>query len=184
MKIIYTFKTLIMKARTSIFFFTILVMAVLLLSNTARAQQYKLRQSTSMAGMKSETTIYVKAMRKRTEGGGYAGMTNLTTIEQCDLQRIIKINDKKKLCYIAPFSKEKIIDEDAKPAAQKSEPVTAASVRSKDKTGGVITVWYNITDTGERKKMYGLTARHVWTTQKIKPSADACMMKDSRSAVC
>jgi hypothetical protein len=39
-------------------------------------------------------------------------------------------------------------------------------------------MWYNITDTGERKKMYGVTARHVWTTQKIKPSADACM-KDS-----
>lgn len=179
MKIIYAFKTLIMKARTSIFFFTILVMAVLLLSNTARAQQYKLRQSTSMAGMKSETTIYVKAMRKRTEGGGYAGMTNLTTIEQCDLQRIIKINDKKQLYYIEPFSKEEIIDEDAKPPAQKSKPVAAASVRSKDKTGGVITMWYNITDTGERKKIYGLTARHVWTTQKIKPSADACMMKDS-----
>lgn len=27
--------------------------------------------------------------------------------------------------------------------------------------------------------MYGFNARHVWTFQKIKPSPDACMMKDS-----
>ncbi len=149
-------------------------------ANTVTAQQYKLRQSTSTMGMKSESTIYVKGMRKRTEGGGYMGMTNLTTIEQCDRQRTIRINDKKKLYYIEPFSKdaEEIIDEDAKPAA-KIKPVTAASVQTKDKTGGVITMWYSIVDTGERKKMYGLTARHIWTTQKIKPSADACTMKDS-----
>ncbi|MGZ8558766.1 MAG: hypothetical protein ACXWWC_10550 [Chitinophagaceae bacterium] len=27
--------------------------------------------------------------------------------------------------------------------------------------------------------MYGFTARHIWTSQKIKPSPDACTMKDS-----
>jgi len=169
-----------MKARTSFFFFTTIIITALLIGNTAGAQQYKLRQVNSTMGMKSESTIYVKDMRKRTEGGGYMGMTNLTTIEQCDLQRIIKINDKKKLYYIELFSKEtEEIDEDAKPGAVKNKPVAAASIQPKDKTGGVITMWYNITDTGERKKMYGLTARHIWTTQKIKPSPDACTMKDS-----
>ena len=168
-----------MKARTFFFFLSCIGIAILATGNTATAQQYKLRQSTGTMGMKSESTIYVKGMRKRTEGGGYMGMTNLTTIEQCDLQRTIKINDKKKLYYIEPFSKdaEEIIDEDAKPS--KAKPVAAASVQTKDKSGGVITMWYSIVDTGERKKMYGLTARHVWTTQKIKPSADACTMKDS-----
>ena len=58
------------------------------------------------------------------------------------------------------------------------KPVTASATQPK-KTGGVITMWYSIVDTGERKKMYGLTARHIWTTQKMKPSADACTMKDS-----
>jgi hypothetical protein len=170
-----------MKVRTNIFFFAVNLVAVLSITGNANAQQYKLRQSTSMMGMKSESTIYVKAMRKRTEGGGYMGMANLTTIEQCDLQRTIRINDKKKLYYIAPFSKEaeEIAGEDVKPAAQKAKPVVASSVQPKDKTGGVITMWYNVTDTGERKKMYGFTARHLWTTQKIKPSADACTMKDS-----
>ncbi|MBC7872804.1 MAG: hypothetical protein H7Y01_02350 [Ferruginibacter sp.] len=116
-------------------------------------------------------------MRKRTESAGMMGMSVPTILEQCDLQRTIKINDKKKLYYIEPFAKEEVLEEDTKPAAVKTPTV------SKEKTtvekGGVITMWYNITDTGERKKMNGFTARHVWTTQKMKPSPDACTMKDS-----
>lgn len=168
----------------SILVFIVVTMVVLMTTgNTAHAQQYKLRQVTSMSGMKSESTIYVKGMRKRTEGGGFMGMgANLVTIEQCDLQRTIKINDKKKLYYIEPFSKEteEIIDEDVKPATVKAKPAKPVTSQPATKqTGGVIYMYYNITDTGERKKMHGLTARHVWTTQKIKPSPEACMMKDS-----
>jgi hypothetical protein len=128
-------------------------------------------------GMKAESTIYVKGMRKRTEGGGYTGqINNIVTIEQCDLQRTIKLNDKKKLYCIEPFARDKedVIDDDAKTAV-KTKPVTTQPSGK----GGVINMWYNITDTGERKKMYGFNARHIWTTQKIKPSPDACTMKDS-----
>lgn len=164
-------------------FFTISLLTIFSTANKTQAQQYKLRQSTGMMGMKSESTIYVKGMRKRTESAGMMGMpAPPITIEQCDLQRTIKINDKKRLYYIDSFAKEteEIIDEDVKPAAIKTKPVTPAP---KEKTtpqkGGVITSWYNITDTGERKKIYGFTARHVWTSQKMKPSADACTMKDS-----
>lgn len=148
-------------------------------NNTATAQQYKLRQVTTVMGMKTESTIYVKGMRKRTEAGSMMGMpAPPISIEQCDLQRTIKLNDKKKLYFIIPFSKdeEEVIDEDLKPTAQKNKPTPSKSTTQK---GGTITLWYNITDTGERKKMFGFTARHVWTTQKIKPSPDACSMKDS-----
>lgn len=130
--------------------------------------------------MKSESTVYVKGMRKRTEPGTMMGMSQPTTIEQCDLQRTIKINDKKKLYYIDSFYKqpEEIIDED-EPVKKAAVPVKEKTVPGEPKNGGVITIYYSIRDTGERKKMYGLTARHVWTTQKMKPSPDACMMKDS-----
>jgi len=163
--------------RKSIFFFFALLLLILSASNTTTAQQYKLRQSTNMMSMKTESTIYVKGMRKRTESAGMMGMSVPTTIEQCDLQRTIKLNDKKKLYFIEPFAKEDVIDDDAKPAASKAAPI--AQPKTTTKTGGTINMWYNITDTGERKKMNGFTARHIWTTQKIKPSPDACMMKDS-----
>jgi hypothetical protein len=154
------------------------MIVIVTFTTNASAQQYKIRQVTSTMGMKSETTVYVKGKRKRTEGG-YAGMSNnLVTIEQCDLQRTITLNDKKKLFFIQPFSKEApdVINEDEKPSA-KSKPVAAVAKPATQK-GGVVTMWYNISDTGERKKMYGLTARHVWSTLKMKPSADACL-KDS-----
>ncbi len=167
-----------MKPTSTLLLLTVTVMLAITTNFSATAQQqYKLRQVTNMMGMKSETTIYVKGMRKRTEGGGLTGMgANLTTIEQCDKQRTVTLNDKKKLYFIEPFSNnsEEEIDEDVKPAA-KTKPVAATTT----KKGGIINMYYNITDTGERKKMYGFTARHVWTTQKIKPSPDACMMKDS-----
>ncbi len=146
----------------------------------AGAQQYKIRQVSDMMGMKTESTVYVKGMRKRTEPGSLMGMpVQPVTIEQCDLQRTIKLNDKKKLYYIEPFSKEteEVIDEDAKPVS-KNIPVTPKEKATNQK-GGTIHMWYNITDTGERKKINGFTARHIWTSQKIKPSPDACTMKDS-----
>ena len=165
-----------MKTRNNIFAIvsTILVIAS---NEKASAQQYKLRQVTSVMNMKSETTIYVKGMRKRTEGGGYTGMpNNVATIEQCDLQRTITL--KKKLYYIEPFSKEaETIAYGEEKSSSKNKPVATQTSMSSQK-GGIVTMFYNITDTGERKKMYGMTARHIWTTQKIKPSPDACM-KDS-----
>jgi hypothetical protein len=152
--------------------------ALLLFTDAAEAQQYKLKQSTGMMGMNSSSTIYVKGMRKRTESSGMMGMpAPPVTIEQCDLQLTIKLNDKKKLYFIEPFAKdnEEIIDEDLK-TPPKPKPVAPKTTTQK---GGTIFLYYSITDTGERKKMYGFTARHVWTTNKMKPSADACTMKDS-----
>ena len=170
--------------RKPVILFSVILFCVLSAGNEARAQQYKLRQANTMMGMKSESTLFVKGMRKRTESAGVMGMgNNPTTIEQCDLQRTIKINDKKRLYYIEPFAKEttEIINEDEKPVAPvKNKPVTPLP---KEKTamqsGGIVNMWYNITDTGERKKMYGFNARHVWTFQKMKPSPEACTMKDS-----
>lgn len=163
-----------MKPQRLVLLFAAATIALITTHDASAQQQYKLKQTTSMMGMKSESTIYVKGMRKRTEGGGMMGQTNLVTIEQCDKQRTITINDKKKMYCIEPFAAPpEEIDEDAKPAVKpKPQPVTT-------KTGGIIHTYYSIVDTGERKKMYGFTARHIWTTQKMKPTPDACMMKDS-----
>ncbi len=165
--------------RRTFFIWGTMLLAAIFTDEEAAAQQYKLHQATTIMGMKTESTIYVKGSRKRTEGGTVMGIVNVpTTIEQCDLKRTIKINDKKKLYFIEPFAKDddEEIDEDVKPATTvKTKPVEQTT----PKKGGTIFMWYSINDTGERKKIYGFTARHVWTNQKIKPSADACTMKDS-----
>ena len=87
-----------------------LVVALLLSASTSsrvEAQEYKLKQASMVSGMKVESTVYVKGKRKRTESSGVMGMgANNVTIEQCDLQRYIKLNTKKKLYFIEPFGKE------------------------------------------------------------------------------
>ncbi len=161
-----------------------ILIALVFISNPASAQQYKLKQVSNMMGMKTESTIYVKGSRKRTEGGGIMGMgADLVTIQQCDLQRYIKINDKKKMYFIEPFAKEneEVIDEDVTPAPKLKPVVTPKEkpVVVDTKKGGTITASYSINDTGDRKKIYGFTARHVWTVRRMMPSPDACTMKDS-----
>lgn len=156
------------------------LMIITIAQNKAQAQQYTLKQSTSIAGMKTASTIYVKGMRKRTEGGAIMGFGgNIVTIEQCDSQRTIKINDAKKLYFIEPFASnnDEVIDEDA--PKTKTTPVKKPVKDTTTRKGGIITQWYSIIDTGERKKMYGFTARHIWTSNKMKGSPDACYMKDS-----
>src|SRR5688500_15689752 len=129
-KILLVNKLTVMKIRT--YFFAIVATLVIIAAwpKKAAAQQYKLRQVTNMMKMKSKTTIYVKGMRKRTEGGGYAGSNNnLYTIEQCDLQRTITINDKKRLYYVEPFSKESenIAYEQEKNQKTKPQATTASA---------------------------------------------------------
>ncbi|HYM93058.1 MAG TPA: hypothetical protein VET23_02890, partial [Chitinophagaceae bacterium] len=95
---------------------TAVVVTILYVCPAAEAQQYKLKQSNGMMGIKTESTIYVKGMRKRTESKGVMGMgASIVTIEQCDLQRTVKLNDKKKLYFIEPFNQgnEEVIDDDA-----------------------------------------------------------------------
>src|SRR5689334_15684400 len=123
--------------RKTVFFIASIWIVLLSTGNEARGQQYKIRQQNSMMSMKTESTVYVKGMRKRTEpGSAMMGMPmQPTTIEQCDLQRTIKINDKKKLYFIEPFSKEpeEIIDEDVKPVT----PVKPVATKN-PQMGGVI----------------------------------------------
>ncbi len=166
----------------------IFAIAIFAISNNKTiAQNYKLTQETGIMGMKNKSTIMVKGMRKRTEEEPMiAGMgANITTLLQCDLQRTIKINDKKKQYCIIPFSKtdEEIFEEEEKPTAKPKtvpvKPKAAPLKRDTIRRGGTIYMYNNIIDTGERKQMYGFTARHIWTVMKMKPSDDACSMKDS-----
>jgi hypothetical protein len=73
-----------MKLKSTLSFFAVIIFFVLTATNSLQAQQYKLRQATTMAGMKSESTIYIKGMRKRTEGGGYMGILSPLNSVTCN----------------------------------------------------------------------------------------------------
>lgn len=151
----------------------VIVAAWLVGPSGGNAQEYKLRQVMDMKDTKIESTVYVKGKRQRVESVMPGMGVTIAVIEQCDLKRTIKLNDKRKLYYIDLWSTGGV-----EPLQPRKE-VVAAGQKKEVKKGGTITIWSSIRDTGERKKMFGFTARHLWTSQKMKPSADACSMKDS-----
>jgi hypothetical protein len=71
--------------------------------------------------------------------------------------------------FVEPFATD--VDTPAGPAA-------APAPTGKVEKGGTITITSAITDTGERKQMYGLTARHIKTMMTMQSSPDACSQQN------
>lgn len=150
------------------------VMVVLCLVSMSFAD-VTIKQRVTMSGQRFESTRRIKGARERTEQhiemtdpAAAAYMPQIATITQCDLKRRIQINDRKQLYLIEPF--EIAQAETAARPPRPAQPTTTAPTRA----GGTITMTYNVRDTGERKIMFGLQARHIITTQEMESSADSC----------
>jgi hypothetical protein len=89
-------------------------------------------------------------------------------VTQCDLKRRINISDRKQLYFVEPFETPEA-ESTARPA-RSAQPSATGPTRA----GGTVTMTYNVRDTGERKTMFGLEARHIITTQEMESSADSC----------
>ena len=136
------------------------------------AQNYKITQTTSMMGQNMTSTVYVKGSRKRTESSGMMGIGgDVADIEQCDLKRNVKVSDKKKMYFVEPMMGG---EADVPSTPTPSGPAT------KPQKGGTITMTSSIVDTGERKQMFGLTARHVKTSMTMVSSPDACSKDNTK----
>ena len=130
--------------------------------------QYKIKQTVNMNGQNITNTTYVRGPRKRTESGGVMGMSNgVVNIEQCDLKQTLQVNDQKKLYAVQPFAAGDAAVATTRPSPAKPTPAPT-------KRGGTVTYTNNITDTGERKPMFGITARHLKTSTTVESSPDAC----------
>jgi hypothetical protein len=106
----------------------------------------------------------IKGPRERTTMDTGTG-ASVVTIRQCDLKRSLSINDSRKTYLIKPD-----VEED------NSKPADAASVdeNSASQTSGTVTYISSVTDTGERKKFHGYTAKHLKMTVISEPSHKAC----------
>ncbi|HEX2269595.1 MAG TPA: hypothetical protein VHH35_08675 [Pyrinomonadaceae bacterium] len=128
----------------------------------------KIRQRMSMGGTQGvESLLYIKGSRMRTEMPGQMGFT---TILQCDLKRTLTINEKTKTYMIAST--------DGTPAGAEGDGGGGASVPSAQPQtqprGGLVNITNTITDTGERKEMFGFTARRIKTSMVKTASPEAC----------
>ena len=140
-----------------------LAFAVLILFSLSAAADTKIKTRNSVMGHSTESTVYIKGARERTEAASMGMAPGLVTLTQCDQKRIITINPQANTCMVMPLGGEAGAGATAAPAA-------AGSSRK----GGTITFNINTVDTGERQKMLGLNARHFKSTMNAESSADAC----------
>ncbi len=138
----------------------------------------KIKTKTQTMGYAGESTVYIKGARERTEMGAMMGMkTGLITILQCDKNRYIQLNPANKTYMIVPLDVEEKSSATA-PVEKKSKNKTAQDETQAARHGGVVTMNMSSADTGERKKMFGYTARHVKSGMSMDASPDACAKAD------
>jgi hypothetical protein len=146
----------------------------------ATASDVKIRQK-MMSGASDrgmETVIYVKGTRMRNEMLG-ADMA-MTTIRQCDLKRTLTINDKTKTYLTTPDGTSvartlgALGDGGGAAAAPNAKPTDT-------RRGGIVNIINTVADTGERKQMFGFTARHIKTSTVMESSPEACSKGNHKS---
>ena len=129
----------------------------------------KLKSRMEMQGLNIDSTVYIKGERERTEQDIMS--MQMVTIKECDLRRSISINDKAKVYKIDPFG-------DSQPVAAAPKTTTAAppppTSNKPTRKGGIVTINVTMTDTGERKEMFGYQARHLKMAMSFESSPDAC----------
>lgn len=132
--------------------------------------EVKIRQKMTAGegGQAVETVMYLKGSRMRNEMAS-SGMA-MSTVRQCDLHRTIMINDKARKYLIMPDGSDTAAsDGGMAPAVER-----ANMPRTETRRGGVVTLTNTITDTGERKEMFGFTARRIKTSTVKEATPDAC----------
>jgi len=135
-----------------------ILISILCFSATAFAD-VKITTRQTMSGQSSQNTTYIKGKRSRTE------MMNgmMISLTQCDLRRDVQMNSATETYVVTYY-------EDGSSSTQASTPGQPIPA----KKGGTMYVTTTTKDTGERKQMFGYTARHIIQTIVMESSPDAC----------
>src|SRR5215467_9245353 len=130
----------------------VIALGIILGSNAYADSRVKSKYTTG--GQSTETTVYTRDSRQRFDAGPGIAMIN-----QCDVQRSIQLFEQRKSYFVFPTGDQSI------------QAGTSAPAPS---TGGVVTYTVNITDTGERKTMFGYTARHMKSVSTKDAGPNTC----------
>ena len=149
----------------------VVIACLSILSAQANADT-KVKTRQTSGGQTYENTNYIKGKRQRSE----MNSGQMIMIQQCDLRRNIQIMPAAKVYMIQPYDQPSTPGTTPSNTAPTSQPSTV-------KKGGVVTSTIITKDTGERKQMFGYTARHIITTMEMKSSPDACSQVNTKMEI-
>lgn len=132
----------------------------------------KITTRTTSGGQTMESTTYIKGARQRNEL--IADMVNLL---QCDRGQSVQLNTRAKTYLATKLSGDGAVSTSAAKTPPPDAPITPPA---EVKKGGVVTYTNTIVDTGERKQMFGFTARHLKVSMVSESSPDACNQETMR----
>jgi hypothetical protein len=131
----------------------------------------KIKSRQTAQGQSYENATYIKGKRQRSEHAG----GQMVTIQQCDLRRDIQIMPQMRAYTVRPY------DSKAPDAAAGANAAAAVEAQPAGQTkGGLVTSTVTTRDTGERRQMFGYTARRIITTIETKSSPDSCSPINTR----
>src|SRR5579883_1563927 len=141
------------------------LLALLALALAAQADDLHLKKNISVDGnVMSTSETFIKGARTRDVNQGIAG--GMVTVRQCDLKRTITLNDQSQTYMVANDAQDL--------AAARAAAMVTGAPAPEAKAAGQIEIKTVITDTGERKQMFGLPARHLKLKVTEQSSPEAC----------
>jgi hypothetical protein len=155
--------------KSKLFSAAIAIGCLLTISEIASADT-KVKSRQTSGGQTYENTSYIKGKRQRSETNN----GQMIVIQQCDLRRNIQIMPAAKAYMIQPYDE---------PSTTTATTPSSTSEPTAVKKGGLVTSTVTTKDTGERKQMFGYTARHIVTTMEMKSSPDACSTNNTKMEI-
>jgi hypothetical protein len=139
--------------------------------NSSTQNDFKVKYRMTMGGAggpgsTGESVTLIKGARERSENHTGYGFDTIS-ITQCDLKRTIQLSETNKKYIITPM-------DTGEPAAQTTPGRPAPAPTAPERRGGVVEYVSSAIDTGERKEMFGFTARHVKSSTSINAAPDSC----------
>lgn len=131
---------------------------------------FKITIKNTVAGNTTQGTTMIKGMRQRDETTMAGIGSSQVSITQCDLKRTIQINDSLRKYLITPMASDEGDTTSSGGAAHTGGTGSA-------QRGGLVTMTINTVDTGERKEMFGFTARHLKRVTMMESGPDACQQQ-------
>jgi hypothetical protein len=151
--------------QTKLFFW---ITAITLLTCSTILADVKIKTRSTVAEQTSESTVYIKGKRQRSEQD-FGGMKTVI-LTQCDLRRDARLNTQAKTYFLSLYNSGGLTAQ-----TSQNQPTNVQNQK-----GGVITTTITLKDTGERRQMFGYTARHILSTTVMESSPDACSPTKTR----
>ncbi len=146
---------------------------ITLISSITALADVKIKSKQTVSGQSFENTTYIKGKRQRTEQNmGGMQTVNLT---QCDLRRGVQMNPLTKTYLLSLYEQSEATGSNSNKETKADGVIRVG--------GGTVTSTVTSKDTGETRKMFGYTARHIITTIETASSPDACAVNNSKMQI-